>query len=109
MLNEILADWLLGQDADAAERRLRARGIPAARTRHFGDVIEDEQIVARGLFPEVAGGHRTFALPWRDASGWRGRLEPAPELGGSNDYVFGELLGLGASERERLRADGVIG
>jgi benzylsuccinate CoA-transferase BbsF subunit len=108
-LNEILAAWLADQDADAAERRLLARGIPTARTRHFGGVMDDEQIVARGLFPELSDGRRTFALPWRDASGWRGRQEPAPELGGSNDYVFGELLGLDAAERARLKADGVIG
>jgi benzylsuccinate CoA-transferase BbsF subunit len=108
-LNDLVADWLVDQDADAAERRLLARGIPAARTRHFGDVITDEQLVARGLFPEIADGKRTFALPWRDATGWRGRLDPAPELGSSNDYVFGALLGLDAAERDRLTADRVIG
>jgi benzylsuccinate CoA-transferase BbsF subunit len=108
-LNDLVADWLADQDADAAERRLRARGIPAARTRHFGDVIADEQIVARGLFPEIADGKRTFALPWRDATGWRGRLDPAPQLGSSNEYVFGELLGLDAAARDRLTADRVIG
>jgi benzylsuccinate CoA-transferase BbsF subunit len=108
-LNAIVADWLAGQDADAAERRLLARGIPASRTRHFGAVMEDEQLIARGMFPELADGSRSFALPWRDASGWRGRLEPAPALGSSNDYVFGELLGLDETARERLKADGVIG
>jgi benzylsuccinate CoA-transferase BbsF subunit len=108
-LNDILARWLIDQDADMAERRLVAHGIPAARTRHFGAVIEDEQIAARGLFPTLSDGGRTFALPWRDDSGWRGRMEPAPALGSSNRYVFGELLGLSPDEITRLQRDGVIG
>ncbi len=109
VLNELLATWLADQDADAAEARLLARGIPAARTRHFGDVITDPHLAERGVFPEVADGTRTFALPWRDSDGWRGRMEPAPALGADNDYVFAGLLGLDQDEIERHRSNGVIG
>lgn len=108
-LNGILGDWLAGQDAEAAEHRLLARNIPAAWTRHFGHVIADEHLAVRGLFPEMPDGSRTFALPWRDATGWRGRTEAAPALGSANDYVFADLLGLERDEIERLQRDGVIG
>ncbi len=108
-LDAILADWLADQPADAAEARLLGRGIPASRTRHFGGVMEDAQLASRGLFPDLPGGGRGFALPWRDASGWRGRMEPAPALGSGNEYVFGDLLGLAPDEIARLRREGAIG
>jgi hypothetical protein len=47
-LNDILASWLVDQDADTAERRLVARGIPAARTRHFG--VKTNRLLPEGCF-----------------------------------------------------------
>lgn len=108
-LDAVLANWASEQDADAAERRLLEAGVPAARTRSFAGVMEDEQLAARGLFPTLSDGRRTVALPWRDETGWRGRMDPAPALGDSNEYVLGELLGLERAEMDRLGAEGVIG
>jgi benzylsuccinate CoA-transferase BbsF subunit len=108
LLDATLSDWASGQDAAQAERRLLEAGVPAAQTRSFAGVMDDEQLAARQLFPVMSDGRRTMALPWQDATGWRGRMEPAPPLGGSNQYVMGELLGLDAAEMERLEADGVI-
>ena len=36
------------------------------------------------------------------------KAEPAPVIGEANDYVFGELLGMGSSGIEELSAEGVI-
>jgi benzylsuccinate CoA-transferase BbsF subunit len=107
-LDAALAAWTSGQDAADAERLLLQAGVPAAQTRSFAAVMDDEQLAARHLFPVMSDGRRTMALPWQDATGWRGRIEPAPALGGSNQYVLGELLGLDPAEMERLEAEGVI-
>jgi benzylsuccinate CoA-transferase BbsF subunit len=108
-LDAILATWMAGQDADAAERLLLDAGVPAARTRSFAGVIGDHQLEARGLFPVLPDGSRTVALPWMDTNGWRGRMDPAPVLGSSNDYVFGEILRLPPEDIARLTKDKIIG
>lgn len=107
-LDALLASWLRDRDAAAAETALLAHGVPAARTRRFTDVIEDPQLVERGVFPELPDGQRSIALPWRDADGGRGTMAPAPALGQDNDYVFGELLGMGRDEIDALIAAEVI-
>jgi benzylsuccinate CoA-transferase BbsF subunit len=108
-LDAAVAAWASTQGAGAAEQSLLAAGVPAARTRSFAGVMEDEHLAARGLFPVLADGSRTVALPWRDATGWRGHVAPAPSLGDSNDYVLGELLGMDQAERDGLVANSVIG
>ena len=96
------AAWLASQTAEVAEARLQAAGVPAARSRHIGDVVEDPHFVRRGLFPELADGSRTIALPWQTDDGWRGDFRPPPALGADNDYVFRTLLGLDTPEIDRL-------
>jgi benzylsuccinate CoA-transferase BbsF subunit len=107
-LDTEVAAWLATRTADAAEAQLQQAGVPAARSRHIGDVIEDPHFADRGLFPELADGSRTIALPWQTEDGWRGDLRPPPALGADNDYVFGTLLGLGTGEIERLTEAGVL-
>ncbi len=103
-----LTAWLAARPAERAEARLQQAGVPAARSRHIGAVIEDPDFVRRGLFPRLADGSRSIALPWMDEGGWRGALGPPPDLGADNDYVFGTLLGLDAGEIERLTERGVL-
>lgn len=108
-LDALVADWLRHADAAQAEHALLQAGVPAARTRSFAGVMEDDQLAARGLFPTLADGRRTVALPWRDADGWRGDLQPASALGSGNDHVFRTLLGLAQDDIDRLTEDGTIG
>src|SRR5262249_11388500 len=103
-----LAAWLATQPAGHALDALQSHGVPAARSRHIGAVLEDPYFAEGGLFPELADGSRTIALPWRDSDGWRGTFTPPPRLGEHNDYVFGELLGLDAKEIETLTETGVL-
>jgi benzylsuccinate CoA-transferase BbsF subunit len=107
-LNAAVAAWLKRIPAEEAETRLQAAGVPSARTRSMGDLLEDPHLTERGVFPHTEDGSRTIALPWSDEEGWRGRFPPAPALGGDNDYVFGTLLGLGGADIARLKQEGVI-
>lgn len=108
MVDEVLSAWLAHQPADAAFSALQSRGVPAARSRHIGAVMEDPYFAKRGLFPELADGSRSIALPWRDSENFRGDFTPPPRLGEHNDYVFRELLGLNACEIETLTEAGVL-
>jgi benzylsuccinate CoA-transferase BbsF subunit len=107
-LNAILAGWVRKRDAGEAEAALLAGGVPAARTRHTGEVVADPHLASRDVFKTLPDGSVTNALPWREAGGWRGVVEPAPSLGQDNEYVFGEVLGLRRNEIDDLIASGVI-
>jgi benzylsuccinate CoA-transferase BbsF subunit len=106
--DDLLAAWLRVQPPARALDALQSRGVPAARSRHIGAVIEDPYFADGGLFPVLADGSRSIALPWRDSEGFRGDFAPPPRLGEHNDYVFGELLGLDAHEIETLTEAGVL-
>jgi crotonobetainyl-CoA:carnitine CoA-transferase CaiB-like acyl-CoA transferase len=103
-----IADWCRARRGAEAEAALRAGGVPAARSRGIHDLVGDPHLTERGIFRRTDGGNWSIALPWTDASGWRGRLAPTPGLGADNAYVFGELLGLAATRREALAAAGAI-
>lgn len=107
-LNELAGTWLRNRDAADAEATLLSHGVPAARTRRFSEVMDDPLTQCRGIFPVLAEGKPNIALPWRTEDGWRGDMTPAPELGQDNDYVFGELLGIGRSGIDELISSGVI-
>ncbi len=102
-LDDVVAAWLRQHAAHAAETLLQARGVPAARSRHLGEVIEHPHVAAGKLFPALPDGWRATALPWTDETGWRGSHTPTPALGADNDYVLGTLLGL-----SRARIDALI-
>ncbi|AZQ68334.1 CoA transferase [Silicimonas algicola] len=107
-LNSAVAQWTLTQDTRKIERELQSVGVPASRSRSINDLLVDQHLKQRAVFTSLPGGQRTIALPWADRDMWRGNLTPSPELGGDNDYVFGELLGYDREERERLVEEGVI-
>lgn len=109
-LNEIVSEWCRVQPADVIEIMLRGAGVPAARTRRFGEVIADDDVQRRGTFATLPDGSYNYTLPWRDAdTGWRGALTPHPELGADNDYVFKDLLGLSDKEYDALVAQAAVG
>jgi benzylsuccinate CoA-transferase BbsF subunit len=108
-LNKLVAVWCRSLSVDQAIAKLRAEDIPVAQTRSFDQVITDENIVQRGVFTTLDDGSQHYTLPWRDAdTGWRGEMEPTPELGADNEYVFKELLALSDAEYDKLVGEEVI-
>ncbi|MDJ0522465.1 MAG: CoA transferase, partial [Planctomycetota bacterium] len=92
--------------------RLAAAGVPAAPIHTARDLLENEQVRARGQLEEVEVGGRPLRLP---AIGPRlvatpGRTDHAGgPLGADTDEVLIEVLGLSSEELANLRARGVIG
>jgi crotonobetainyl-CoA:carnitine CoA-transferase CaiB-like acyl-CoA transferase len=112
-LDREIASWTRERDAYAAASALISAGVPAAAVARPEERVDrDPNTSAWGLWPEVEhfamGRVRVDGLPvhlsrtdWSIARG-------APCLGEHNARVYGELLGLEASEIEALRAEGVI-
>lgn len=113
LLDEHLAAWCRGREADDIVERLWPAGVPVAKVmapHHQGEL---EQLRARGYFETlehpVSGSARYSTLPMRFSAGpERLHRRHAPLLGEHNAEILSGL-GLSEAEIEALEADGVIG
>ncbi|MET8150646.1 CaiB/BaiF CoA transferase family protein [Actinoplanes sp. NPDC049668] len=111
-LDGLVAEWTSGLPAAKLLELLHSGGVPAGGIYTAADILADPHVRAReavvtvehptlGPVPMQNVAPRLSATP--GAVNWAG-----PALGASNDYVYGDLLGLPAEERARLRSAGVI-
>jgi crotonobetainyl-CoA:carnitine CoA-transferase CaiB-like acyl-CoA transferase len=94
------------QDAEELAGRLRAAGVPAAKSATSVDVIGDQRLWDRGLYrfvnDHVEGQRPVLGPSWRMSRADTRISRGAPDLGEDNDYVIHEILGAASSS-------GVIG
>jgi benzylsuccinate CoA-transferase BbsF subunit len=112
-LDALVASWTRQQDAATAAELLQRAGIPAHVSWTTRDIVEDEHLQARNAIVHVAepdGRMRAaVGVPMRfSRTSDVGIARGTPRLGEDEDYVFGELLGIGRAERQRLAETQVI-
>lgn len=111
-LYRIIEDWISARAGADVVRRFSDAGIPASSVNSLADVLEDEHFRARGTYEMVDDeefGTLPIATPVPRLSKTPGRTRHLGlALGACNDEILGGLLGLGPSERGRLRHQGVI-
>ena len=101
-----------GHDAAELAQRLLDAGVPAFKSMSSMDLCSDGFLWAREAYRMVSD-HRNGTRPIIGPS-WRISPDPAlvergaPLLGEHNDYVYRELLGLGADELDDLIARKVV-
>jgi benzylsuccinate CoA-transferase BbsF subunit len=111
-LDDRLAAWTSTHAARELAERLQGRGVAAFKSLNSIELVSDETLWQRQFYCHVTD-RKERSIPIVGAP-WRMPATPfpvdraAPYLGEQNDYVFGELLGLSAAERQRLVADKVI-
>lgn len=104
--------WTVLHTADALMALLVGADIPSSTVMTMHDIAIDPHYRERGTItafedPEFGPMLMTSPLPRMMAT--PGSIRSlGPTLGAHNDEMFGELLGLGATERERLRKAGII-
>lgn len=90
---------------------LEAAGIPVGPINKVSEALSSPQTLARDMVVELqhpsAGTMRTLGLPIRLGDTPAAIRRPPPELGADTDAVLADL-GIGVSEVERLRAEGVV-
>ncbi|OBB94806.1 CaiB/BaiF CoA-transferase family protein [Mycobacterium sp. 852002-40037_SCH5390672] len=96
-LDADLARLTRGQDAERLAQRLRAAGVPAAKSATAVDVIGDQRLWDRELYRFVTDhreGRRPVLGPsWRMARAPARIARGAPDLGEDTGYVLDEILG----------------
>lgn len=111
-LDTRVAAWTRTMDAVDAAERLQAAGVAAHLSCDTRDLVADAHLRARGMVIDVddTDGNRRAALsvPVGFADAETGLDRGTPRLGEDEDYVFGELLGIGAAERAELTENRVI-
>jgi formyl-CoA transferase len=111
-VDELMESWTRTLPKDEVAKRMLAAAVPCAPVRDLVEVMNDENMHARGSLqyidhPElgrVALPHSPFVFEGTA----RRPLEPSLPLGGSNAAVFGDWLGHSADELKALKDAGVI-
>ena len=112
-LDEHLGAWTKDRDRHEIMAGLQAVGVRAGAVQDAEDVNErDPQMAHRDIFFEldhpVIGEARFEGLPFTASQFSADHWRSAPLLGEDNNYVYGEILGLGADEVADLAESGVI-
>ncbi|KAG6332935.1 hypothetical protein ID866_6151 [Astraeus odoratus] len=111
-----ISEWTSARSAEEVFDVLGKAGVPVGRVLGVQDIVEHEQVKARGAVedvwvPKEDGGWNVKmprVFPVLAGSGAKTRWA-GPDLGAHTDEVLMEELGLDANEIARLRQDGVIG
>ena len=110
-IDEHLATWTSAHTAQQIFDLCQQAGVPAAPLLHEQEALAETHFRDRGLFApngnSEIGIHDYPTHLWR----WSGpdmRFEPLPVLGGDNETIFKDLLGLTDDEYDALVEEGHI-
>jgi crotonobetainyl-CoA:carnitine CoA-transferase CaiB-like acyl-CoA transferase len=111
-INGIVAEWSATLPAVEVERRCVEHDVPVATAYTAADIFADAHIAARGdlvtVDDPVVGPLRQQAPYPRRAGEAPVAPSGAPRLGAHTREVLGDLLGLEASELDRLHEEGIV-
>jgi succinyl-CoA--D-citramalate CoA-transferase len=111
-LDDMISDWTKERTADEVSEAMAEAGVPAGKVFTAKDMVEDPHYEARENVvtiedPEIGPFPMQNVVPHLSETPGKVRWT-GPKLGQHNDEVYGELLGLGEEERNKLRERGVI-
>jgi formyl-CoA transferase len=112
-VDELIESWTKTLTKNDVAQRMLAAAVPCAPVRDLVEVMNDENMHARGSLQwidhpqlgRVALPHSPLVFEGTH----RRPIEPSLPLGASNDAVFGEWLGHSEEELAAYKAEGVIG
>ena len=110
----VVKEWLKGLTQEGALRTLRAKKVPCDAVPEIPEVLEDPQLKARGMMPELLHpqsgptGFKAAGFPVHFSERPGGYSSPAPSIGQHNQEVYGGILGISDAEMEKMKGEGVI-
>ncbi len=109
-IDKALADWCAELSSKQVIDRLEAVRVPVGPIYSVEDMMEDPHYQARGMFETVEINGEPLKIPaiMPKLTGTPGRTDwPGEPIGGHNDEILGELLGLDEADRATLKAEGI--
>jgi formyl-CoA transferase len=109
-IDAMVSEWTRRHDKHEAMRLVGAAGVPAGAVLDTGDLLAEPSFAERGIIQTMqhpAGTLQMPAFPVR-FDGAPAPVKPSPLLGEHTTEVFRDWLGIGPSDVDRLRQDGVV-
>lgn len=111
-LDRLVTEWTLNHTHYEVTHMMQKAGVAAMPSLSNEEIIHDPHFKHRGMSNTVEhpvmGEQVVFGVPWRYSKTPVNVHKAGPVMGESNNYVFGELLGLSGDEIARLVEDKVI-
>jgi benzylsuccinate CoA-transferase BbsF subunit len=111
-LDDAIGEWTAGLEAREVMESLQRAGVSAGIVADASDQASDPQYAHYGFFREIdhpaMGRTKLFHGPAFALSDESPEVACATMLGEGNEYVYGEILGMGRDEIERLKDEDVI-
>ena len=111
-LDQLVTAWTLDCTHYEVMRMLQKAGVAAMPSLSNEEIVSDPHFKERGISTTVEhpviGKLAVFGVPWRFSRTPARVTKASPLMGESNNYVFGELLGMSTAEISRLTDAGVI-
>lgn len=110
--DEVIETWTRTLNKDELFAITKRHRVPSAPVRNLAEVMHDPHLHQRGMLewidhPEL-GRIVVPASPLRFHESANVETTPSPRAGQHNGEVYGDWLGLDATELDKLRQDGVI-
>ena len=111
-LEALIGEWAAGFTSDELVKMLQDSGVPAGPVESAEDLFNDPQLQHRQHFKTLEHpviGPQAYQHPsYRMTCSPCDLRKPGPCLGGDNEYVYKEILGLSDDEIADLLIEGVI-
>ena len=110
----LVTEWSKGLSSEKALRILRENGIPGDPVLEVKEVLEDPQLMSRGMIQELMhplGGNtgvKAAGFPIRFSELPAEYPGPAPMLGQHNEEIYMGLLGFSREEMKQLEKEKII-
>jgi benzylsuccinate CoA-transferase BbsF subunit len=111
-LDRLVTEWTLSYTHYEVTAMLQKAGVAAMPSLSNEEIVHDPHFKHRGtsmtVEHPVMGSQVVFGVPWHFSKTPVKVHKASPIMGESNDYVFGELLGLSSDEINRFVDEKII-
>ena len=110
-LGPMILEWTMARTGREIAEMAQARGLPCFYAQEVADMVQSEQVSARGSLADLKAdgvSWRMPASPLRCSRLLSGAMPPAPRLGEHTEEILKGWLGYGESRLACLRSQGVI-
>lgn len=111
-LDREITAWTCKRTREDITRLLQSNGVAAFPSYNGRDIVDDAHLNSRGTILNLSSPEgetrKVVGVPWRFSRTPGTSVTWSPKMGEHNQYVFGELLGLGQKEIDALVQEKVI-